>query len=690
MQKSIHGLDGFIWATGVVEDRFDPLYLGRCKVRYFHHHTDDKSEIPTKDLPWSYPLQPLDSGTNVVGPTEGTWVIAFFRDGILAQQPVMLGVIPGIPEKPANPEIGFNDPRPDSVLVGHQVPRDPEPPEQHDDGSGTFWDERSPKSRFPEERYLKESTFFRTGRNEFISETIVQQKRDNRFIGQVDIPESGHIPGTGSDIFSPAFFFEEPEIPYGAEYPYNHIYYSEGGHLIEVDDTPNEERYHRYHRLGSYEEIRKDGSRVVKTVNDDTEIVLKRKHIHIEASKSETIDWGYKIFVNKDAEAGFHYDIEIGEGGDINIQTDGGKLNINLNGDYNIYVNGKATIEVEEDLIATVHRDAHVKVDFNLRATVGVDADVWVGNNATIEVQNDLRETVHGNVIGYVGKDKVQVVKGDYKLIVGGTISSLAYRIENVAITDIDSIAGLTIKDASPIITHTAGVVYNNAPLTSCTGELLGITTDNAGDVTPAGSPGPFPYLTPDFIPQFIYDAEKAIEAELDSIASPLDIFEEYVEQILVQVEINIDLSNIASESNANSPAGMSSASGGAGGAGGAGGGGGGGGGSRGGEPIYGVDAGFLWKPTSDSNGNLVVLLPSGTRAGSATIRDPNGNVIGNGRYSGVANGGREHYRFDTPGASFPPNSSVSFGNNSVSIPNTGTRYEGAGEKPPETSTPSE
>ena len=47
------GQDGFVWFTGVVEDRDDPEKLGRVRVRAVGYHTDNLDEIPTKDLPWS-------------------------------------------------------------------------------------------------------------------------------------------------------------------------------------------------------------------------------------------------------------------------------------------------------------------------------------------------------------------------------------------------------------------------------------------------------------------------------------------------------------------------------------------------------------------------------------------------------------------------------------------------------------
>ena len=35
------GKDGFVWWQGVVEDRQDPLYLGRCRVRILGWDTED-------------------------------------------------------------------------------------------------------------------------------------------------------------------------------------------------------------------------------------------------------------------------------------------------------------------------------------------------------------------------------------------------------------------------------------------------------------------------------------------------------------------------------------------------------------------------------------------------------------------------------------------------------------------------
>ena len=88
------GKEGFVWWQGVVEDRHDPLFLGRCRIRILGWHTKDKSQIPTESLPWAFPVQPITSaaqtgvGISPTGPVEGTWVVGFFRDGEDGQEPV--------------------------------------------------------------------------------------------------------------------------------------------------------------------------------------------------------------------------------------------------------------------------------------------------------------------------------------------------------------------------------------------------------------------------------------------------------------------------------------------------------------------------------------------------------------------------------------------------------------------------
>lgn len=86
--------------TGVIEDRNDPLKLGRVKVRVFGLHIHDKTILPTEDLPWAMIMQPLSGGNsvNAIAPSEGTTVMIIFNDYPENQQPIVIGTLCGIPQ----------------------------------------------------------------------------------------------------------------------------------------------------------------------------------------------------------------------------------------------------------------------------------------------------------------------------------------------------------------------------------------------------------------------------------------------------------------------------------------------------------------------------------------------------------------------------------------------------------------
>lgn len=75
---------------GVIEDNNDPLELGRCRVRIYGLHTEDKNQLPTEMLPWATLLS-ANSGTSSGGGLQnGSWVLIDYYDKH-KQMPIMLG-----------------------------------------------------------------------------------------------------------------------------------------------------------------------------------------------------------------------------------------------------------------------------------------------------------------------------------------------------------------------------------------------------------------------------------------------------------------------------------------------------------------------------------------------------------------------------------------------------------------------
>lgn len=113
----------------------------------------------------------------------------------------------------------------------------------------------------------------------------------------------------------------EPPSAYSTSYPYNKVYQSESGHIIEIDDTPNNERIHVYHKKGTYTEINQDGRRVSKIVDEDIEVVVKDKIVYIQGNNKIEIKGNSQVFVDGD--------VEVKVRGNYSLQVDG---NIKING----------------------------------------------------------------------------------------------------------------------------------------------------------------------------------------------------------------------------------------------------------------------------------------------------------------------------------------------------------------------
>ena len=224
------------WFTGIVEDRQDPLNLGRVRVRILGRNGIDLNLLPTNNLPWAQVLLPTNN-PNPYPPKEGDQVFGMFIDGKNAQSPIILGIFPSIPQNAAVPNQGFND-----VRTTEQLSKAPVKPNES-------------ATNYP--RNLDEPTSSRLYRNESTDNSIVSLK------------ESRRIP-------------EEPSSGYAAVSPYNNVYESESGHAIEIDDTPGAERLHFYHRSGSYVEYEANGDRVERIQNDKFTVVIGNDTVYVE------------------------------------------------------------------------------------------------------------------------------------------------------------------------------------------------------------------------------------------------------------------------------------------------------------------------------------------------------------------------------------------------------------------------
>lgn len=229
MTTKYAGREGMFWWVGTVENRMDPLQLGRVQVRVFNIHTQDKALLPTELLPWASIINSSTSaGLNGVGlaPTgllPGSTVFGFFADGDECQLPLVWG------------SLGANN--------------------------------------------------------------------DVNKLAQ------------GTNIINNTQLGPEPDLAYGAQYPFNKPYVSENGIIIELDDTPDNRRIHIRHPSGTYIEINEQGRLVVKGVDDSFEIVQNDKTLYVKGTLT--------IHVEGDAKINVDGDLTADVGGSANITSQG-------------------------------------------------------------------------------------------------------------------------------------------------------------------------------------------------------------------------------------------------------------------------------------------------------------------------------------------------------------------------------
>ena len=329
------GKDGFNWFVGVVEDRKDPQTLGRLRVRCLGYHTEKIDDLKTEDLPWAHVMNPITSATvsglgqSPLGAVEGTWVVGFFQDGSDAQQPIIIGTLPGVPSElpDTSSQKGFQD------VANANYPK--------------YKDETDVN------RLAVNASDVVAGRTlENNPHSTLTMRRSDRTtnVGRADfdpvditLANVGPLGLSGDDGTA----FSEPEIPYDAKYPHNHVHESESGHIREIDDTPGAERIHERHISGTGYELHPEGDKVTRVKKDNYDLTYGQQFTHIRGTQSTTVNGGVKVFVNAsgggaDGPPGqevqkFHYTIEVGNNANVNIQVNKGDVNVvTTQGDINL------------------------------------------------------------------------------------------------------------------------------------------------------------------------------------------------------------------------------------------------------------------------------------------------------------------------------------------------------------------
>jgi hypothetical protein len=398
----------FIWFTGVVEDIQDPREMGRVRVRCYGHHTDDKNELPTADLPWASQMLPINSasmsgmGYSGTGLLQGSWVIGFFRDGTNGQDPIIMGSVPSMSAFTADTSKGFNDPDGVYPRTNFVIGGEPDTP--------------------------------RPARSEYSSSQPYTAKEDNR---QEEIetavpPRVTSISPDKADSYYERQTWQNHELEdiIDPVYPKNHVHESESGHVFEIDDTAGNERISNFHRSGTYDEVVANGDKTVTVVGNEFEVTFKDKNMYIKGNVNVTIDGNMKTLVK----------------GNYHLEVEGNKTEY-IKGDSVEKIGLNKLIEIDEEYSANISKNYTTKISGNEIRDVSLDSTLNIMGNFAEIIGLDYSHVVYVNETNNVNGNTKNFTSGTFTSGSGNTFKEYTY-----ADMDVDATANIVMNGANILL----------------------------------------------------------------------------------------------------------------------------------------------------------------------------------------------------------------------------------------------
>lgn len=338
--------DNLMFFMGVVEkSNVLPPVPGQVKVRVHGIHPG-KEKVKTENLPWATPV--IGTYNNAFKPPEeNTWVFGVFLDGREAQTPLLLGSLPSI--------------------IGSL------PDAKNKKGFGTSTGETKIDD-LGDPSMAPEATADRLGKSSVVAKNAIGGQKI-KSIGNAEF-----ITSTSA---------------YAAEYPYNYVHRTSSGHVIELDDTPNRERVHIFHRTGTSIEIDAEGNMSIMVVGEQNENLIRSRKTSIGGNETKTVNGNSQIKINRDLSIEIDGDANIFSHGDIKLRS-AGKIDLDA-GDS---ISMKApSIKIES---TTEHISLSSKDDIRLTADKNISqfaSDAITSESKTNDIKSSSSVHIDGSHI---------------------------------------------------------------------------------------------------------------------------------------------------------------------------------------------------------------------------------------------------------------------------------------------------
>lgn len=437
----------FAWFTGVIEDIYDPMQMGRVRVRCYGYHTNDKSQIPTESLPWALVMTPVTSaamsgiGQSATGLLQGSWVIGFFRDGRSAQDPIVMGTIPSITTGGDSTK-GFSDP----TGVHPKNPSEVDLPKE------------------------SRSEYF-TAASYVMRKQLRQEKVETAIPGKLS---SVAIPEDSSYYKRNTWDNLKVESVVKPVYPKNHSIHSESGHVKEMDDTVGAERLFEMHTAGTYYEIDHKGNKTTTIVGDNYTVIIGGDNIYIKGSGNLTVDGDFRHLVK----------------GNYHLEVEGNKTEY-IKGSRQSKIGKSEQIEIGQEFAANIGQNAFLRVGRDSKILIDGNKDETIGKNNDLLVNGDDDHMVLGGRSEYTLKN-VDVTSTGHLFLTGTDVkleSTFDVDIQAGLFLNLFATTGVDVYSPAAVVVESlaldvvAGAIVAGVPVGGLNVTALALTTLTTANV---------------------------------------------------------------------------------------------------------------------------------------------------------------------------------------------------------------
>lgn len=218
----------------------------------------------------------------------------------------------------------------------------------------------------------------------------------------------------GEDEEGNNLFIQFPGTKFNASYGKNKVFKTESGHIIEIDDTPGNERLHIYHKKSSYFEFdrkgginqRSAGNCFVANAKNKTEITNEDKVSGTKGNSNETVGKTKTVKVTKDYKTTVNGKKETTVNSDSSEKIGGGKifecaggLTISIGGKRAEVIAGSRTVNVMANSDETILEFANLQIANKSQSENARKVTIATGNYFIDIKKGDIKfQTLLGNI----------------------------------------------------------------------------------------------------------------------------------------------------------------------------------------------------------------------------------------------------------------------------------------------------